>query len=503
VGYTYNAAGQLATITTPSGQAIGYGYANNQITSVTVNGVPVLTNARYFPFGEVQKWTWGNGRAYERVYDADGRIKSVTLAGTVRSYGFDDASRITGLTDTQGATSTPTTIAYDNLDHLASAHGNVPGGNDLDFAYDPVGNRTSQTMTLVSSTSTGPQIRTYSYDPASNRLTAISNPAASYAYDAAGNTTSDGIFTYGYSGRNRLTTVSQAGSTIATYKHNAFGERVAKTVGGTTRLFAYDEDGHLLGEYDGTGALIQETVWLEDTPVATLRSKSGGGIDIDYVWADHLDTPRAITTSDAAATLLWSWNSDPFGTTVASGSIEYNLRFPGQYFDAETGLHYNYFRDYAASEGRYIESDPLGLDAGEDTYAYAFATPVSSFDSLGLIRLNVRYNPGWGKSQRIAAAKKIKALNQACGKGLAVVTKPIRSGKNVRDIFKKAGGAIGAGQDVDHILDLQLGGCGSCPTNLQGLDSSVNRSLGRQISNSIKQQGLSVGALITRIRIGK
>lgn len=393
VGYAYNAAGQLSTITTPSNQAIGYGYTNNQVTSVTVNGVNVLTNAQYFPFGEVAKWTWGNGQTYQRVYDADGRIQSVTIAGATRSYGFDAASRITALTDTQGATSTPTAIGYDNLDRLTSAQGNVPGGYDLAYAYDLIGNRTSQTLTLVSSTSTGPQIRTYSYDPASNRLTGLSNPATSYTYDAVGNTTGDGTFTFGYSGRDRLVSVVQGGSTVATYKHNAFGERVQKTVAGATRLFMYDEDGHLLGEYDGTGALIQETVWLEDTPVATLRPKSGGGIDIDYVWTDHLATPRAVTTSDAAGTILWSWSSDPFGTTAASGSIEYNLRFPGQYFDVETGTHYNYLRDYDPAIGRYRQSDPWGLWVGLNTYAYVSGAPLRYYDPFGLAK-----KPGHGGS---------------------------------------------------------------------------------------------------------
>jgi YD repeat-containing protein len=187
VGYTYNAAGQLATITTPSGQAIGYGYTDNQITSVTVNGVPVLANATYFPFGEVAKWTWGNGQAYQRVYDTDGRIQSVTIAGTTRSYGFDAVSRITGLTDASGGTSTPTTIGYDNLDRLASARGNVPGGYDIDYGYDLIGNRTREALTLVSTTSAGPQVRTFSYDATSNRLTGITNPDTSYGYDAAGN----------------------------------------------------------------------------------------------------------------------------------------------------------------------------------------------------------------------------------------------------------------------------------------------------------------------------
>jgi RHS repeat-associated protein len=406
VGYAYNAAGQLATLTTPSGQSVSYGYANNQVTSIAVNGTAVLANAKYFPLGEVASWAWGNGQGYQRVYDTDGRIQSVTIAGTVRTYGFDDASRITGLTDTVGSASAPTTVGYDNLDRLTSAHGNVPGGFEIDYAYDLIGNRTSRTLTLVSSTTGGPQIRAYSYDAASNRLTAITNPGTSYSYDGAGNTTGDGTYTYAYSGRSRLVAVEQGTSTVATYKLNAFGERVAKTVGGATRLFVYDEDRHLLGEYDGTGALIQETVWLEDTPVATLRPKSGGGVDIDYVWADHLDSPRAVTTSDAAAVLLWSWNSDPFGATAASGSIEYNLRFQGQYFDEETSTHYNYFRDYNPTAGRYAQSDPIGLDGGINTYGYVEADPIQYTDPLGL-KLP---KPGHGKGSVPPAQRDKKRL---------------------------------------------------------------------------------------------
>jgi RHS repeat-associated protein len=370
-GYTYNPAGQLASIQTPSNQSIAYGYTNNQITSITVNGVPLVANAKYFPFGEVQKWTWGNGQGYERVYDLDGRIKSVTLAGVVRGYGFDDASRITAMEDKQGATSVAAAaFGYDNLDHLSSAV--QTGGNAFNqaFAYDVIGNRLSSAE--------GGQTTPYTYAPSSNRLTKVGT--VDIGYDAVGNTTSDGNFAYTYSGRNRLVEVKQGASSLASYKHNAFGERVQKTVGGAAHLFYYDEDGHLLGEYDAAGALIQETVWLDDTPVATLRPKSSGGVEIDYVWADHLDTPRAVTTSDAAGTVLWQWKSDPFGTTAATGSIEYNLRFPGQYFDAETELHYNYFREYDPASGRYREADPSGLWGGTNRYQYANLAPTAFFD---------------------------------------------------------------------------------------------------------------------------
>jgi RHS repeat-associated protein len=62
-----------------------------------------------------------------------------------------------------------------------------------------------------------------------------------------------------------------------------------------------------------------------------------------------------------------------------------NLRFPGQLFDGETGLHYNYFRDYDPSIGRYVESDPIGLAAGPNTYAYAGANPLNASDATGLL----------------------------------------------------------------------------------------------------------------------
>jgi RHS repeat-associated protein len=223
-----------------------------------------------------------------------------------------------------------------------------------------------------------------------------------FAYDAAGNLTGDGSNSYTYDDAGRRVSATVNGQSWQ-YAYNALGQRVMKRSGTGTTLFMYDEQGHLLGEYDGTGRLIQETVWLGDIPVATLKpSASGQGTDIHYVHADHLNTPRRISRP-ADNMLLWAWDSEPFGNSApdqnpqGAGTFAYHLRFPGQYFDQETGLHYNYFRDYDPGTGRYIQSDPIGLEGGSmSLYTYADNAPTMNADPLGLFKFHGQWcGPNW------------------------------------------------------------------------------------------------------------
>jgi len=105
---------------------------------------------------------------------------------------------------------------------------------------------------------------------------------------------------------------------------------------------------------------------------------------LHHIQPDHLGTPRkVIQTSNNTA--IWNWPilGNAFGEAAPTGAITLNLRFPGQYFDAETGLNYNYFRDYEPGTGRYVESDPIGLRGGDATYAYVGANPLASYDPFG------------------------------------------------------------------------------------------------------------------------
>ena len=193
-----------------------------------------------------------------------------------------------------------------------------------------------------------------------------------------------------YNDAGRVKTISNSGVT-ETLVYNALGQRVQRTGGSVgTVLYAYDEAGHVLGEYDGTGALIEETVWLRNIPVATLRPHAGG-IDIFYVHTDQLNTPRAVTRPSDNM-LMWTWYSDPFGTDAANenpagaGAFKYNVRFAGQLFDGQAGLHANGYRDcYDPALGRYCQPDPIGLVGGSlSLYAYAGGNPLSRIDPSGL-----------------------------------------------------------------------------------------------------------------------
>ena len=114
---------------------------------------------------------------------------------------------------------------------------------------------------------------------------------------------------------------------------------------------------------------------------------------INYEWLivhkDHLDTPRRITNE--TGDLVWRWQSDAFGNGLPNAdydedgyTYEFNMRFPGQYYDYESGLHYNWNRYYDPEIGRYITSDPIGLQGGINTYLYSFANPSMYLDFTGL-----------------------------------------------------------------------------------------------------------------------
>jgi len=142
---------------------------------------------------------------------------------------------------------------------------------------------------------------------------------------------------------------------------------------------------------------------LQSAPIAVTVGTAQGAATPYFIHTDQLNTPRAIT--DSSGNLVWEWDSDPFGKDAANEqpagqpAFMFNQRFPGQQFDRESNLHYNYFRDYDPARGRYIESDPIGLDGGINTYGYVKGDPLASSDFRGLQSDGVKITvpcPPWG-----------------------------------------------------------------------------------------------------------
>jgi RHS repeat-associated protein len=325
--------------------------------------------------GPPNGWTWGNNTTEVRSYNTDENLAQVNGPES-HAYTYDNALRIQKITNSSNS-ALSYTYGYDLLDRLNSA---AATSTTQGFTYDANGNRLTETGTVAG---------TYTPSTTSNRLSKITgSPARTYSYDAAGNTLSYGSDTFTYYNDGRMKTV-KAGSSTTTYIYNALGQRIEKTGGpaGSVVLF-YDEAGHILGEYTSTGALVQETVWMGDIPVATIRP--GSPVLVYYVHADHLNAPRMVT-QPSSNKIAWRWDTDPFGTAAPNqnpaglGTFSYNLRYPGQYYDSETGLNQNMARDYDPQVGRYIESDPTGLSAGVNTYEYVRNNPVSLFDRYGLL----------------------------------------------------------------------------------------------------------------------
>ncbi|MDX1915005.1 MAG: RHS repeat-associated core domain-containing protein [Methylophilus sp.] len=326
---------------------------------------------------------------------------------TAATLNYDENHNIRTITTPLGTT----TYGYDDLNRLNSEAGTV---NTQSFSYDANANRTGSTSPLDGS-------KTYTYTPNTDRLATINGQAITM--DAMGNTLTARGYTYTWNQAGQLKEVKlgTGGSAVllATYTYDYKGLRVLKTTtaaapqGAGTIEYSYDESDHLLTEIRLPNDNLYTYVWRDDIPVAVIIHTAAQQLanptqaisnadQIIYLEVDHLNTPRI--GRDQTGKKVWEWQSDAFGSTLANtdpdnngNKVIINLRFPGQQFDPESGLHYNHHRYYDPQLGRYTNSDPSGLQGGLNSFAYVKGNPLKFTDPLGLDA-----TMGWGS--RLGAA---------------------------------------------------------------------------------------------------
>lgn len=398
--YKYDAANHVRKMTYPSGMVVTLGrdgFGRIQSVSAQPAGlapVTIATGSTYEPFGPLNGMLFGNGLSLTEGWDEDYHLSSIiTQNGSNMvqnlSYADDPDGNIQTITDNIGGESMwSQSFGYDPVNRLASATG---GYGSQSYTYDPVGNRQQVAI--------GNLVYNYNISPFSNQITSITHPGGqrNFSYWATGqvnsdqrNQTSDYIFSFNGSGRMASAYLGQ--SELATYTYNGFEQRAIKAAI-TTTDFLYDEAGHMIAEAnDATGLMTREYIWMDNLPVAVVDWSSGSPVVYD-IHADHLGRPQKMT--DQTGAVQWAANYDPFGVPQGiKGSLTMPLMFPGQYWDSETQLSQNWNRDYDSSIGRYIESDPIGLEGGLpskftiagglNTYSYVENEPLSAADVSGL-----------------------------------------------------------------------------------------------------------------------
>ena len=446
--YQYDATGQITGLTwagqpivqgitwNPLGQPTGWSWN----LPGAVAAIPATRS--YNSAGQLTATELGS---YQ--YDAAGRIvtlkqklwrpanpnpqaSTISQATITWNASYDRAGRLASLSKTTAAGAPPDTTAFQY-----DTNGNLLGSQR---------ERAGTSTTRSYSTEAGHN-KLLGFEQTSTSSTGSASASVNYQYDSAGSLQTDGLHRYSYDSQGRLQSASTGQGPDAPttkYAHNALGQRVFKTEAlystssglleddeedlgflqsiqqFFTRLWSpkasdaehlgwaylYDEEGSLLGEYGMGGANSGGQGQYFYLPTASGLMPIAAEIDgrIYAIHADHLNTPRRLTQPDGQT--AWQWAYSAYGdeaptlgakrftdetTTPSTGAtsippVRFNLRYPGQTFDEETGLHYNYFRSYDPKTGRYTQGDPIGLEGGWNRFGYVGGDPINWSDPEGL-----------------------------------------------------------------------------------------------------------------------
>ena len=438
VTYTYDALGNVYSVILNNGE------------------VNLVTSAEYYPFGPERLVTRGNGSTIFGYMDQAYRTFITGNGGYFYDVIYYDANGNPATFYSSEGNKVHSHDALDRLDLSSGPYGSRDYGYDSNsnrtsltsdgvtdnYSYDVNSNRMNTNAgSAVTLDANGNTTSLYGMSinfTTDNRLANIPG-VASYAYNGAGARVMKGLLASGVAGANgyKFKTVyvyGQDGKLLAelgssgqvrqeyVYLNDELLATIVYKAGGGESILNADMDG------DGAIGVDDFLIWYFNhfTPGDISRDVNGDGLldnndlnlvlncalsggtgagctttsysrSIYYAHNDHLGAPHMLT--DEAGVAVWSALYDPFGKAAVNedldgngNAVTLNIHFPGQYFDAESGLHYNYFRYYDSATGRYVTSDPIGLDGGLNTFGYVGGNPLLWIDPLGLDR-------GWAGGQ--------------------------------------------------------------------------------------------------------
>ncbi|MFG2622915.1 putative T7SS-secreted protein [Streptomyces sp. NPDC048507] len=387
--YAYDALGRRTARTTPGGAHSEWTYdAAGRRASLSASG-RTLTFERDAAGRELTR-TLGAGLSLAQEYDPLGRLTSQHLTGrdgrTLQRRGY--AYRADGaLTSMADALAGPAAFTLDSASRVTA----VDAANWSErYAYDGAGNQTGAAWPARHPGAEAQGPRTY----AGTRITSAG--AVRYEHDALGRTVlrqkrrpsrKPDTWRYTWDAEDRMSGVTTPDGTVWRYRYDALGRRASKR-----RLTPSGEVAEsVLFTWDGTTLCEESTgpvtlTWTHDGLHPLTQAERVLGTTDERFFAivtDLIGTPKELVSESGA--IAWRARSTLWGTTTWPRDAEaYTpLRFPGQYFDPETGLHHNHFRTYDPETARYLTPDPLGLAPSPNPTTYV-PNPHTWSDPLGL-----------------------------------------------------------------------------------------------------------------------
>ena len=377
VGFTYDLDDKLTNMTDSTGSST-YGYDGyNRLNSIK-DAQGSTVGYSFDAASNLKTLTYPDGKTVSYTYDALNRIQNVTinwLSGTpMATYFYDNAGRLSGITQFNGTIVTP---GYDNSNRLTSLNNYANGSIVTGYAYtlDNNGNRTTINATGALPPANVAQNISYTYSSTGNRLTNLGSTAL--VYDNNGQLQTEGSTTYTFDGAHRLTA-----NGTSSYSYDGVGHRLNATRAGITKKYVYDASGDLLAEEDSNGNILKYFIYGKG-----LLAWYDAGAKALYCY--HFDgNGNTVAVTDINQKVVNKYSYSPYG--AVEGRFELNpqpFTYVGQLgiFDEGNGLYYMRARYFDANAKRFLSEDPSGFDGGDvNLYAYVRNNPINWTDPCGL-----------------------------------------------------------------------------------------------------------------------
>lgn len=437
VGYTWDKAGRKLSETT------NYG-----------NGVSLTHSYSYYANGQVKTLTGPDGIVYSYTYDNAGNLTAVTAPGmgaiSWSNYKWTEAQKITypgglekllsfnGMLEVTGVSfkDQQNTILFDEgygRDLLGLVASTTSPAGLTQYGYDE-----EMQLLSVTSTDSGVANEAYSYDLLGNRISDIENTAYDYnnlcgltqygsdtfTYDANGNvltrTSGSGVlYEFEYDARDRMTRIREDDVVVVEYYYDPLGRRAWKEVQGVRTYYHYSDQG-LIAEADTAGNITRSYGYAPGNIVCSdplFQLEQG----VYHFFVNDVNSRPRMTVT-AAGFVTWEAGYSALGkaSIAPSSTLECNMRPSGQYYDAETGFHYNLMRYYNPDTGRYLSPDPFGQTISPNMYLFSFNSPLNFLDPDGRcpvgqcdqLRVNVNYEQKFPLGPQIDLKLKVTVRGQ-------------------------------------------------------------------------------------------